>query len=284
MYKPVIQQIREQKPMIHCITNGVTARDCANILLAAGGSAIMAEDKEEAAQITSLCNGLVLNLGMLTKEKLTAMLIAGKRANELAIPVVLDPVGAGASSFRKHAVQTLLENVSVTAIRGNLSEIKALMDGQAQSHGVEVAAGDVLQEDNREAVFAMCRELSRRYRAIVAVSGEQDIVADGEDVCLVHNGHAMMSRITGAGCQLSALLGAFLAAAAKEAAGKELPEHSFDFYYSLEAVCTMGVCGELAYESLTEGEGNATFANRLVDMVYHISDETLLKRERYEHV
>lgn len=280
MYKPVIRQIREQKPMIHCITNSVTARDCANILLAIGGSAIMAEAQEEVAEITSLCNGLVLNLGMLTKEKLSAMLVAGKQANELAIPVVLDPVGVGASSFRTKAVQTLLQNVSITAIRGNLSEIKVLADKGAQSHGVEKVAEDVLCQENREAVFAMCRELSHRYQAIVVVSGEQDIIADGEDVCLVYNGNGMMSRITGAGCQLSALLGAFLAVKSEG----EWQGRPFDFYYSLEAVCTMGVCGELAYEGLTEGEGNAAFGNRLIDMVYHISDEVLLKRERYEYV
>lgn len=281
MNKPIIRQIREQKPMIHCITNSVTARDCANILLAIGGSAIMAEAKEEVAEITSLCNGLVLNLGMLTKEKLSAMLIAGKRANELAIPVVLDPVGVGASTFRKQAVQTLLKKISVTAIRGNLSEIKVLADQGVKSHGVEKVQEDILHQGNREAVFAMCRELSRRYHAIVVVSGEQDIIADKEDVCLVHNGCGMMSRVTGTGCQLSALLGAFLAARTVP----EWPERPFDFGASLNAVITMGVCGELAYESLIEGEGNATFGNRLIDMVYHISDEVLLERSpHYEHV
>ena len=280
MYKPIIRQIREQKPMIHCITNSVTARDCANILLAIGGSAIMAEAKEEVAEITSLCNGLVLNLGMLTKEKLSAMLVAGKRANELAIPVVLDPVGVGASSFRKQAVQTLLKEISVTAIRGNLSEIKVLADQEAKSHGVEKAQEDILHQENREAVFAMCRELSRRYHAIVVVSGEQDIIADKEDVCLVHNGHGMMSRVTGTGCQLSALLGAFLAVKSEA----EWQGRPFDVYSSLMAVCTMGVCGELAYEGLSEGEGNAAFGSRLIDMIYHISDEVLLERSRYELV
>ncbi|MBO4997380.1 MAG: hydroxyethylthiazole kinase [Lachnospira sp.] len=279
MYRPVLRELREQKPMIHCITNSVTARDCANILLGIGGSAIMAEAVEEVEEITSLCNGLVLNLGMLTSQKLSAMLLAGKRANELGIPVVLDPVGVGASSFRKQAVQELLEKVSFTAIRGNLSEIKVLADGHAKSHGVEVAAEDVLRPHHNEVVFAMCKELSRRYHAIVIVSGEQDIVADGEDICLVHNGHAMMSRITGAGCQLSALLGAFLAVKSEE----EWQGRPFGFYNSLKAVCTMGVCGELAYESLAAGEGNASFSTRLIDMVYHITDETLLERERYEH-
>ena len=208
------------------------------------------------------------------------MLVAGKRANELAIPVVLDPVGVGASSFRKQAVQTLLKKISVTAIRGNLSEIKVLADQGAKSHGVEKVQEDILHQENREAVFAMCRELSRRYHAIVVVSGEQDIIADKEDVCLVHNGHGMMSRVTGTGCQLSALLGAFLAVKSEP----EWQGRPFDFYSSLMAVCIMGVCGELAYEGLTEGEGNATFGNRLIDMVYHISDEVLLERSRYELV
>lgn len=279
MYRPVLRELREQKPMIHCITNSVTAKDCANILLAVGGSAIMAESVEEVEEITSLCNGLVLNLGMLTRQKFSAMLLAGKRANELGIPIVLDPVGVGASSFRKQAVQELLDKISVTVIRGNFSEIKTLADGHAKSHGVEVAAGDLLCQDNQKEVFAMCKGLSHRYHAIVVVSGEQDIITDGEDICLVHNGHAMMSRVTGAGCQLSALLGAFLAIRAEG----EWQGNPFDFYHALMAVCAMGVCGELAYESLAAGEGNATFGTRLIDMVYHITDEILLERERYEH-
>lgn len=278
MYRPTIQRIRECKPMIHCITNSVTARDCANILLAIGGSAIMAEAKEEVTEITSLCDGLVLNIGMLTQDKLSAMLLAGRQANKMGIPVVLDPVGVGASSFRRRAVTQLLKELSVRAIRGNYSEIKALLDEKAVSHGVEAAGEDIREQANREDMVAMCRELSKQHHCVTVMSGEHDIITDKEDACVVHNGHAMMSRITGAGCQLSALLCAFLTE--KNDAGE--PESSFDFYNSLMAVCTMGVCGELAYEGFLEGEGNASFGTRLIDMVYHITDVKRMERERYE--
>ena len=142
MIPDCLERVRAQGPRIHCITNLVSANDCANILLACGASPIMAEDPREAEEITGLCDGLDLNLGTLSERKLEAMVLSGVRANAMGIPVVLDPVGLGASRFRREAGKLLLEKVRFTAIRGNLSEIRALALDQGSTGGVDAAPAD----------------------------------------------------------------------------------------------------------------------------------------------
>lgn len=258
----ILRRVREVQPLIHCITNYVTANDCANILLACGGAALMADAPEEAAEMTERCSGLVINTGTLSTARAEAMLSAGRRANELGHPAVLDPVGMGASKMRIDTVNRLLNSVRFSVIKGNASEITAVACGSGGVRGVEADPADAV-------TYRQALELSERTGAVVVITGAEDIVAAGGRAYSVSNGHPMMSRITGAGCQLSALTAAFVTAYPQDV-----------LTAALAAVCTMGVCGEMAYEALAENEGNAAYRARLIDAVYRITPEMLDERAR----
>lgn len=259
----MLDNVRRQRPQVHCINNYVTANDCANLLLACGGSAIMADDPDEAAEIAALSDALVLNLGTPNPRKLEAMLRAGEQMNRLGKSVVLDPVGAGCSQMRNEAAQRLLQKVRFSAIRGNASEIAFLARGRRANHGVE--AEDVLD------AAAYARELSQSCGAVVVVSGRRDIVTGGGTLAFVDNGSEMMRSVTGAGCMLSALMGAFLGAN---------PDARMDA--SLAAVCAMGLCGEIARGRLGPMDGNATYRNNIIDAMFNLTGEQLEGGARYE--
>lgn len=266
MLGEIIRQNRASRPLVHCITNFVTANDCANLLLACGGSAIMSDDPEEVAEVTAACDGLVLNMGTPNPRKLEAMLKAGRAANALGHPVVLDPVGAGCSTLRKQAAHQLLEEVRFAAIRGNASEIASLARGGATHRGVDAepaeTTGDALES---------ARQLAKALGAVVIVTGDTDIVVDAEQTCLVRNGHPMMRSVTGTGCQLSALIGAYVTS------NPDRPLQA-----ALAAVCAMGLCGEIAHERLTPLDGNASYRNYMIDAIYRLTPEALEKGARYE--
>ena len=202
MLGEIIAQTRRRRPLIHCINNHVTSNDCANILLACGGSAIMADDPEEAAEITAMCDGLVLNMGTPNPRKMEALFCAGEEANRLGHPVILDPVGAGSSAMRRDACRRLLERVRFAAIRANATEIATLVRGTAAHRGVDAD----LEETAPDSIDENAKRLSLQTGAAVIVTGDTDIVTDGKTVYRVHNGHSMMKTVTGSGCQLSALL------------------------------------------------------------------------------
>lgn len=259
-----LENVRNHKPVIHCITNYVTINDVANMILAAGGKPIMADEPLDVGDITAGCNGLVLNMGMLKEYSKQAMLIAGKKANLLNHPVVLDPVGVGASNYRQQFVKQLLEEIQVDVIRGNISEIKTLA-GLKEASGVD-AASDVSLSD-----IELVKKLASTLECIVVVSGEMDLVSDGKCCYVVHNGREEMSEITGTGCQLTGLIGAFITAN---------PEDKLEAVVS--AVCCMGVAGEIGYSYLLPHEGNSTYRNRIIDAVYHMNNEKLEKGACYE--
>lgn len=267
MLREIIEQNRKRKPLIHCINNHVTSNDCANVLLACGGSAIMADDPEEVAEVTAMCNGLVLNLGTPNPRKLEALLLAGKRANALGHPVILDPVGAGSSSMRRNAVKQLLKQVRFAAIRANAAEIATLVHGTAAHRGVDAD----LEGATADSVNENAKRLARETGAVIVVTGDTDVVTDGRTTYRVHNGHPMMKTVTGSGCQLSALLGAYITA------NTETPLHA-----ALAAVCAMGLCGEIAHERLTPPDGNATYRNYIIDAIYNLTPEALVKGANYE--
>lgn len=269
MFGSILETLRAQRPLVHNITNYVTANDCANIVLACGASPIMADDPQEAAQITAGCRGLNLNLGTLSQPRLTAMLRSGQQANAQGIPIVLDPVGVGASDFRMEAAQALLRQVRFTAIRGNLSEIKALYLGCGSGGGVDTA--DAIQEDALEDSIALAKAMSQQTGAVTALTGVIDIVTDGCRTYCIRNGHPMMSTVTGAGCQLTALMAAFLAAA---------PDKPLDA--AADAVCAMGLAGELAARRLTPLDGNASYRNYLIDAVFNLTPQQLQEGANYE--
>ena len=267
MLNEVLLQTRRKSPLIHCINNHVTSNDCANMLLACGGSAIMADDPDEVAEITAMCDGLVLNMGTPSPRKLEALLRAGAQANRLGHPVILDPVGVGSSAMRREAGHQLLDSIRFAAIRGNASEIATLVRGTAAHRGVdadiEVAAMDAVAEN--------AKRLSVETGAVVIVTGDTDIATDGTTLYRIHNGHPMMKTVTGAGCQLSALLGAYVTAN---------PEHPLQA--ALAAVCAMGLAGQLAYERLGPLDGNAGYRNYIIDAIYNLTPEALEKGAKYE--
>lgn len=194
--------MREQyRPGVHCITNPVTMQGVANILLAAGGRAIMAQDPEEAEEITALCQALLLNTGVPSREKIRACILSGKKANALGIPVVLDPVGAGASRFRAELTDLLTENVRFSIIRCNQEEAKALLHiWKGRSGGVESGA-DVGEQEQR----ALAEKLALAYGCTAFVSGKKDAVSDGKETRILEGGSRRLARLTGGGCMLSAL-------------------------------------------------------------------------------
>jgi hydroxyethylthiazole kinase len=257
--------------LVHNITNYVTVNDCANMLLACGGSPIMADDPEDAVEITSICGGLNINIGTLNQRSIPTMFAAGKRANQLGHPVVLDPVGAGASKLRTDTALGLLEQVKFAVIRGNISEIKTLAQGSGTTKGVDADVADQVTEDNLDEAVLFARELARRLGTVIAITGAIDIVTDGERAFCIRNGHSMMASITGTGCQLSALTAAFVTAN---------PDHPLEA--AAAAVCAMGLCGEIAHRRLTDLDGNASYRNYIIDAMYRLTPAKLEEGANYE--
>jgi len=272
MLKVMFENVKEKTPLIHCITNYVTVNDCANILLACGGSPIMSDDAAEVEEITSICNALVINIGTLNQRTISSMLLAGKKANELNHPVILDPVGVGASKLRNETAEKLLEEIKFQLIRGNISEIKMLALGNGTTKGVDADVADVVTSETLDSVITFAKAFSQKTGAVIAITGAIDIVCDASKAYVIYNGHPMMSKITGSGCMLTAMLGAYLAA------NQENPLEA-----TAAAICSMGICGELAYEKLEKtGAGNSTYRNYLIDEIYNLTADKFERGEKYE--
>lgn len=271
MFKNMFENVRRNCPLIHNITNYVTVNDCANIVIACGASPIMADDKDEVVDITTICAGLNINIGTLNSRTILSMLIAGRRANELNHPVVLDPVGAGASKLRTETAMQLLEEVKFAVIRGNISEIKTLASGSGTTKGVDADVADKVTEENLDDVIAFAKAFAKTTGSVIVITGAIDIVADGKKAYCIRNGHPMMSSITGTGCQLSAMTAAFVTAN---------PDHLLEA--AAAAVSVMGYAGELAHKRLTEMDGNSTYRNYIIDAIYNMTPEMLKKGAKYE--
>lgn len=212
MLKQNWANVQAHCPLVHAITNYVTVNDCANALLAAGASPIMADDAAEVAEITALCSATVLNIGTLNQRTIEAMLLAGQEANRLHHTLVLDPVGAGASKLRTQTARMLLEKLKFTVIRGNISEIKTLAMGSGQTKGVDASLADRITDENLPAALDYLKAFSRQTGAVIAVSGAIDIITDSTAAYICRNGHPAMSKITGSGCMLTCLCAAYAAA------------------------------------------------------------------------
>lgn len=271
MLNEMLNNVRERSPLIHNITNYVTVNDCANIVLACGASPIMADDIGEVEEITAVCGGLNINIGTLNQRTIASMVAAGKRANALGHPVVLDPVGAGASKLRTETALTLLQEVRFTVIRGNISEIKALASGSGTTKGVDADVADRVTAENLDQAVAFAKAFAAKTGAVIAITGAIDIVADSRRAYCIRNGHPMMSAITGTGCQLSAMTAAYVTAN---------PDHPLEA--AAAAVCAMGLCGEIAQGRLTALDGNSTYRNYIIDAVYNLTAAELQKEAKYE--
>ena len=254
-----IENVRKSVPLVHNITNYVTVNDVANVLLACGGSPIMSDEPEDVKEITSICQGLNINIGTLNKRTIEGMLAAGARANELGHVTLLDPVGAGASGLRTNTAVELMEKVRFDVIRGNISEVKTLAQGSGTTKGVDADVADAVTEENLEEGIAFAKAFAKKAGCIVAITGAIDLVSDGASCYIIRNGRPEMGKITGTGCQLSGMMTAFLAAN---------PEQKLEA--AAAAVCTMGLAGEIGWGYMQKGDGNATYRNRIIDAIYNM--------------
>ncbi|MBU1172001.1 MAG: hydroxyethylthiazole kinase [Proteobacteria bacterium] len=245
-----LAKIKKTSPLIHNITNFVVMNSSANILLALGASPVMAHAKEEVNDMAALAGALVLNIGTLQEDWVDAMIRAGKAANEKKIPVILDPVGAGATSFRTLSVKRIMDECKVSVLRGNASEILSLVDSSVKTKGVDSSIG---LTDNMVETFS---HLASQNKMVVAVSGEVDCITDGTQVFRVKNGHPLMTRVTGIGCGLSAVVGAFCAVMPEDLACTTAA--ALGFY---------GLCGEVAAR-INDKPGS--FYTAFVDCLYTV--------------
>ncbi|CDM67866.1 Hydroxyethylthiazole kinase [Clostridium bornimense] len=266
-----IENVRSMMPLVHNITNYVTVNDVANVLLACGGSPIMSDEPEEVEDITSICGGLNINIGTLNKRSIEAMFVAGRKANELNHRLLLDPVGAGASALRTNTAINLVEQLRFDVIRGNISEIKTLAFGSGSTRGVDADIADAITEENLDAGVEFIKDFAKKSSSVIAITGAIDLVSDGDKCYVIRNGRPEMGKITGTGCQLSAMITAFIVAN---------PENKCEAVAA--AVCTMGVAGEVAWSRMQEGDGNATYRNRIIDAIYSIDKDILDKGANYE--
>lgn len=263
-----MELVKKKKPLIHCITNGVTINDCANVILSAGASPIMAEHPREVQGITQQANALVLNLGNISDSQMEAILISAKAANAGSIPIVLDPVGVGCSALRREFASKLFSLFRIDAVRGNMSEIKVLCGLNCNARGVDAGTGDTADEENVCEMAKIPMSLAKIHNCTVTATGKIDIVTDGKNCCLLLNGDKIMSDVTGTGCMSSTLMGAYCGVGGSA------------FEACTASTAIMGVCGELAAKSAKEsGKGTGTFKTNFFDKLYTLTkkdiDETL---------
>jgi hydroxyethylthiazole kinase len=258
-----LRSMREQKPLVHQITNYVVMNETANATLALGALPVMAHAGEEVEEMARLASSLVLNIGTLSGHWIEAMLLAGGVATARGIPVVLDPVGAGATEFRTATSRRILDIVGVTVLRGNAGEVATLVGASAEVRGVESIAVGIDPAD-------LARTAAQRLGVIASVTGPVDHVSDGERVLAIANGHALLATVTGTGCMSSALTGCFLAAK---------PEAPLEA--AAEALAAFGVAAE---DAAGGAAGPGTFHARLYDALYALDPATLDGRTRIEEL
>lgn len=255
MAEKIFKNIELVKPVVHNIANIVTVNDCANITLAFGGSPTMADNPREVEDITSMCNGFVINMGHIHDYLVESMIRAGMKNNLLGHPVVLDPVGAGAARARNDVLFKLMENVNFSVIRGNISEIKYLATGSGSAKGVDADENDLITDETIDNVVGFAKKLSKKTGAVIAISGATDIIADDQKAYIIKNGHPQMAKVTGTGCMLSSAIGVFCGAD---------PENILDA--TAVAVSAYGYAGEQAYEKMVQMDGGtSSFRMYLID-------------------
>ena len=283
------KRIKEEKPLIHCITNPISIHDCANVVLAVGARPIMAEHPAEVTGITASAGALMLNLGNITDARIESMKRSMRTAMENKIPVLLDLVGVACSSLRLDLARELLSIGHPAVLKGNMSELLAVSGLPSHAIGIDAGAQDALTAENMETVSEVLKAFSRSNQAIVLATGKQDFVTDGERVVLVQNGSAALSGITGTGCMVGALTAAFLPGCedniTKEMtdsietgvwSGGEMGLNGRSGNYLAAAVlgtALMGIAGEEA-EKISRGPGS--FQVNLLDEIYGLSDRQLL--------
>ena len=255
-----IESIRRQAPVVHNITNYVVMNSTANALLAIGASPVMAHAEEEVEEMVNIASALVINIGTLSERWIHSMFKAAHQARKKGIPVILDPVGAGATAYRTKTARELINNEHPAIIRGNASEIMALYDDESRTKGVDSAASS-------DAAVDIAQKLSKIHKCVICVSGPTDYIIDKEKIMKIKNGHPLMSRVTGFGCTASALCGAF-------AAVEKIP-----FAATAKAMALMGIAGEMA-AGVSAGPGS--LQTNFLDILYHLTEDDIKKHLKIE--
>ena len=258
-------KIKEKNPLIHHITNYVTVNDCANIVLAIGASPVMADDIKEVEDMVSIASALVINIGTLNQKTVKSMILAGEKANELSIPVVLDPVGVGATKYRTSIALELLNKVKFSVIRGNISEIKVLSGMDTSTKGVDAESLD--ESNSIEERIRLVKSLSEKYNSVIVITGEKDVIGFKDEVYIVENGSSIMSKITGTGCMCTSVIASYCGA-----------EENY-LQATLSGVASMGIAGEIAYER-TKELGPSSFRTALIDSIYNLDESSFKERGR----
>jgi hydroxyethylthiazole kinase len=256
----LLERVRQQKPLVHHLTNWVTIYDCAQVVKTLGASPVMAHAMEEAAEMSRIASALVLNIGTLTTDSVEAMKLAARSANQKGIPVVLDVCGAGATAFRDRKCLELLNEVRIDVIKGNASEVARVSGENVKTRGVDATevGGDLA---------LVAQKLAIQRKATVVITGKVDIVTDGKKTYFVKNGHPMMTHVVGTGCMAASVIGAF-AAVERDLA--------------LAAACALA-CYEIAAEVAAEKAfGPASFKERLFDSLYSLDRRTVDRMQRIE--
>ncbi len=248
-----LKRLRENRPLIHNITNFVTMNYTANVLLAIGASPVMAHAREEVEEMASISRVVVLNIGTLTPDWVDSMVKAGWKANRMNIPVILDPVGSGATNLRNESVRRLINELSITVIRGNASEVLSIASRGASTKGVDSIHS---VDDASDAAIRLASELGMT----LAITGEVDLITDGKKILRVHNGHPMMGLVTGTGCAATAVIGAFLAV------------DDDPFTATATALAYFGLGGEMAAGT---SRGPGSFMISTLDALYNIDPDAL---------
>ena len=265
-YTALLQKVRESKPLVHHITNYVTVNGCANVTLEIGASPVMADAIGEAADIASIASSLVLNMGTLNERTISSMIAAGEAANKKGIPVVFDPVGAGASKLRNDTAEMITSKIKLSVLRGNISEIRFVAGFCSQTKGVDASDSDIT---GAEDAGQIAKDLAKKLGCVVVISGAVDVVSDGKKVVLIENGHPMLANQTGTGCMCSSLIGSFCGA-----------EPADPFAASVSAMLCMSIAGEIAFKKAGQS-GNGSFRAALHDAINCMDVHTLEKMAKF---
>ena len=244
----LLAAVRQKSPLVHNITNYVVMNSSANILLAIGASPVMAHCRAEVEEMTSLASALVLNIGTLQEDWIEAMICAARQANAIGIPVILDPVGAGATKLRSEAIAEIMANCAISVLRGNCSEILSLGSAEITTKGVDSSLALTDQG------VAAAKQMAIEKQCVIAISGAEDCITDGSRVYRVKNGQPLMTRIRGSGCGLTAVTAAFCAVAGSDLALATAA--AFGYY---------GLCGDLAIQA---SDKPASFQVAFIDQLY----------------
>ena len=256
----LLDRVRQQKPVVHHLTNWVTIYDCAQVVKTLGASPVMAHAREEAAEMVQIASALVLNIGTLTVDFIEAMKLAAQSANKKGIPVVLDVCGAGATALRDRKSLELLNEVRIDVIKGNVSEVARVSGESVKTRGVDATevSGDLV---------LLAEKLAVQRKATVVITGKVDITTDGRQTYLVKNGHPLMTRVVGTGCMATSVIGAFAAVEAD---------------LSLASACALACYGIAAELAADKASGPASFKEQLFDCLYNLDRQTVDRMQRID--